>query len=143
MELFEIIKSSISIFSATAFVFMSFSYTIFKIRERSRVKPYSTMALADLQKGIINDDKNFEPIGNTENKPIQVSQPNGIIEIKLPIQNRFRIINRDMNERKLFKPEHIKENIKYGSKPNIEEKNIFNFYGTKEETMHKMKLATR
>ena len=40
MELIEIIKSSLSIFSTTAFVFVTVSYTIFKIKDRSRIKPY-------------------------------------------------------------------------------------------------------
>jgi len=40
MELMEIIKSSLSIFSVVSFVFILTSYTIFKIKDRTRIKPY-------------------------------------------------------------------------------------------------------
>src|ERR1035437_22140 len=143
MELIEIIKSSLSIFSTTAFVFITVSYAIYKIKDRSRTKPYLRVNVQTPLNGIIIDKKDVKTNANMEEKPAEEKQFNRIVLVKLPIQNRFKIINGDKPIEKLNRPEYKKENPMHLLKPDKDKKNIYDFYARTDERMHQLKIAIR
>jgi hypothetical protein len=129
MELIEIIKSSLSIFSTTVLFFIIISYTIYKIKDSSRTKP-------NLKFNVQNPN----PIVNSgigvkievEARPIETMQFNRVLLNKLPIQDRFTIINGNVT---ISKPRNKKEN----SIPSLNA----NFNEMPEERVHKLDLITR
>jgi hypothetical protein len=93
MELIEIIKSSLSIFSTTAFVFITISYTIYKIKDRTRIKPYLGVNVKNTLSRIITENNGGEFNGSIEGKSEEEKQFDRILLFKLPVQNKFTIIN--------------------------------------------------
>jgi hypothetical protein len=123
MELTEVIKSSLSIFSTTAIVFVTISYTIFKIKE-----------VTDEQAG---DKVNIK----TEEKPAEEKQLNKLVLVKLPIQNKFTIVRGEVIVDKLRKSEQEKENSTL--LPNDSKKNIYDIFASPNEKMHRLKVGAR
>jgi len=143
MELIEIIKSSLSIFSTTAFVFITVSYTIFKIKDHSRVKPYLRVDIQNPLSSKLNDKRGVVNNVNMKKKTAEENQFNNMVLVKLPVQNRFKIINGDVTVAKLTKPGNRKENSIHRLKPNDDEKNIYDFFVIPDEKIHKLNLVTR
>lgn len=141
MELIEIIKSSLSIFSTTAFVFFTISYTIFKIKDRSRIKPYLRTEVQEPLTGIPNGQISARVNINMEEKYVEEEQMKKIVLVKLPIQNKFTIIKGDLTADKLDNPEQREENPILI--PNDENKNIYDFFTSPNEKMNKLKLVAR
>ena len=152
MELIEIIKSTLSIFSAVSFVFIVVSYTIFKIKDRTRIKPYLRVNIQspinnmiieeriqeELQHANENWVKNNELISRAQ-KPQEavVNQP-----ARIPLQNRFKIINENKPLDKVTKPEpEVVKEKPQKIKVSKEKKNIYDLYSQTDEKMHKLKLA--
>ena len=143
MALIEIIKSSLSIFSTTAFIFIAVSYTIYKIKDRSRMKPYSKVNRQNPFSGIINDEKGDENNINMKENLTEENRFDRIGLVKLPIQNRFKIINGEVTVEKLFKPGYKKEYPIHKLNTNDGKKNIYGFYEWPNEEINKLKLVTR
>ncbi len=129
MELIDIIIFTLKLFALTATIVVLLSYFIFKVKDRTRVKPY--MRPTKIEPAPIE---------------IKVKDEN---EIPNPVNNRFRILNN--NEPLLqVKPVRI-ENPKHANKFNVieykgsrrlieDEFNIFNYYSNRSfEPMHKIK----
>ena len=93
MELIEIIKSSLSIFSMTAFVFLTISYTIYRIKDHSRVKPYMGVTVKNTFGRMITEQKGAEFNVSMEGKSEEEKQFDRVLLFKLPVQNKFTIIN--------------------------------------------------
>jgi hypothetical protein len=171
MELMEIIKSSLSIFSGISFVFILASYTIFKIKDRSRIKPYLRVNAQSANNNVIIQEpvkaeklnvekRNNAPLQMEANKivvpqpaaPIQQRPLNADInfrpakEFRLPQANeRFRIVKPDtqVQENWWSTPEPILELSNKRIRLNNENRNIYEFYSDTNEKMHKLKLAVR
>jgi hypothetical protein len=141
MELIEIIKSSLSIFSTTTVVFIIISYTIFKIKDRSRIKPYLKFNVQKPIGSIIKDEIGINI--DLEEKPSEEMQFDRIVLNKLPIQDKFTIINGEVIADRLKKLEHKKENSLNRLNPSDGKKNVFGFYAIQNENMDKLKLVTR
>ena len=92
MELIEIIKSSLSIFSMTAFGFVTISYMIYKIKDHTRVKPYLGVNVNSPGR-MITQQKGAEINVSMEGKSEEEKQFDRILLFKLPVQNKFTIIN--------------------------------------------------
>jgi hypothetical protein len=110
MELIEIIKSSLSIFSMTAFIFIIISYTIYKIKDRSRIKPYLGVNVNTTLGRIIAEKRGVEFNVNMEGKPEEVNQFDRFLLDKLPVQNRFTIINGNVSVNKFNSRDNRIEN---------------------------------
>jgi len=143
MALIEIIKSSLSIFSTTAFIFIAVSYTIYKIKDRSRMKPYSKVNRQNPLSSIIDDEKGDENDINMKKNFAEENRFDRIGLVKLPIQNRFTIINGEVTVEKLFKPGYKKEYPIHKLNKNDGKKNIYGFYEMPNEETNKLKLVTR
>jgi len=126
MELTEIIKSSLSIFLTTTFVFIIISYTVYKIKDRSRIKPYLRFNVQRPIEGIIKD----EIIINTdmEDKPSEEMQFGSVVLNKLPIQDKFTIVKGEVIVDRLKKLENTKENLTNRLNTYNDKKNVFDFY---------------
>jgi hypothetical protein len=141
MELIEIIKSSLSIFSTTTFVFVTISYTIYKIKVRSRIKPYLRTDVQEPLNGIAHDQICARVNINMEEKSAEEGQMKKIVFVKLPIQNKFTIINENLTADKLSKPAQRKENSTL--LPNDSKKNIYDIFISPNEKIHKLKVEAR
>ena len=141
MELIEIIKSSLSIFSTTAFVFIIISYTVYKIKDRSRIKPYLRFNVQKPIGGIIKDEIYINI--DMKEKPSEEMQVDRFVLNKLPIQDKFTIINGEIIADILKKLENKKENSINRLNTYDDKKNIFGFYTIPENKMDKLKLVTR
>lgn len=99
MELNEIIKSSLSIFSIATSIILIVSYIIFKLRDRARKK---TLFSVNVQ------------VNKSED---QLEERQGNVLIKLPIQSRFNITNEDRTSDELnyreFKYETPSQTLNY------------------------------
>jgi hypothetical protein len=100
MELIEIIKSSLSIFSTTVLVFMIIAYTIYKIKDSSRAKPYLKFNVQNPITATVNEQTGIKIA--MEERPMET-----ILLNKLPIQEKFTIINGNVT---IGKPRNKKEN---------------------------------
>jgi|CZKP01.1.fsa_nt_gi hypothetical protein len=109
MELIEIIKSSLSIFSTTALVFTIISFTIYKIKDRSRIKPYLRVNIQKPLGGKLNDKLGIKLNINMDEKSAKENQFNSFVLVKLPIQNKFTIINGNVIVDKLNKLKHKRQ----------------------------------
>jgi hypothetical protein len=158
MELIEIIKSSLSIFSAVFFVFIIASYTIFKIKDRTRIKPYLRVNIQNPSNNLIIEEriqegiqlKGKSRINNNADKPVSPSSiPLKPKQVKLSadqparlsLQNRFKIINENRPIEYVFNPEFAQERPNSKIKMKQGEMNIYDHYSQTDEKMHKMKLA--
>ena len=118
MELVEIIKSSFSIFLAVIIFFSSISYTIFKIKNRSRTKLNLDVHLQNNLNGLINSNNGIGNKRNNEDKYFDE-----IVLTKHPVQNRFTIMNEDMAALNSGINEYNNENPTHRLIPNIDYKN--------------------
>jgi len=160
MELMEIIKSSLSIFSAISFVFILTSYTIYKIKDRSRIKPYLRVNMQSNKNDLIIEEivheKKIIPIVQNEEKQlavqlIQSPVQNELLsrqamEIRMPLAHeRFKIVNLPVTaeQNNIFKPNQEILRPTKKIKLNNKNKNIYEFYSESNEKMHKLKLAVR
>jgi hypothetical protein len=142
MELFEIIKSTLSIFSFTAILFITISYTIFKIRDRSRVKPYLKVNAQEPLRVIMNDQKSVNM--NMEYNFEEEEQFDNVVLVKLPVQNKFTIINGNVTVGKLNKAGYKKENSKQTLNSSKESNNnIYDLISNRDEKVHNLKLVAR
>ena len=117
MELIEIIKSTLSIFSTTVLVFMIIAYTIYKIKDSSRVKPYLNFNVQNPINMTINEEAGIKI--TMEERPMET-----VLLNKLPIQDKFTIINGNVT---IGKQRNKKEN----SVPRLfaeDNKKMFDFY---------------
>jgi hypothetical protein len=64
-----------------------------------------------------------------------------IVFVKLPIQNKFTIINENLTADKLSKPAQRKENSTL--LPNDSKKNIYDIFISPNEKIHKLKVEAR
>jgi hypothetical protein len=87
MELTEIIKSTLSIFTVITFIFIIVSYIIYKIKDRTRIKPFLRINSRNLLDDNLVPNNAVKPNDNKKNPK------NGMAPVKLPKQNRFNIIN--------------------------------------------------
>lgn len=135
MELMEVIKSSVSIFSVFTVALVILSYIIFKVKDKTRVKPYERLAGQD---ALLQEQNRLEKIRreqmNMERaRQAGLRQENQILmqpvqrrEAAPIIENRYKIINTP--------------NINNG--PINQPVNIFDLYSRNiNEPMHKMKLS--
>jgi hypothetical protein len=157
MELMEIIKSSLSIFSIVSFVFIITSYTIFKIKDRTRIKPYLRVNMQSpyndiILEEVVHEDK-ISPVETIVVKqPIVNSVPTPLDgdARKIQIHERFKIVNQipavpnnipdpEPEQEQEIKPE-IEKPVK---KIRLKNENlyIYEFYSDTNEKMHKLKLA--
>jgi hypothetical protein len=136
MELIEIIKSSLSIFSTTALLFIAISYTVYKIKDSYKTKPHLRLNVQKSISGIINNE-----IGIDMDKPKEEVRFNGTVLNKLPIQDRFTIFNGEVRLNKSIKQE--KEDSLFGIMSNDEKKNIFDIYTIPDEKMNNLKFVIR
>jgi len=136
MELIEIIKSSLSIFSTTALLFITISYTVYKIKDSSRTKPHLRLNVQKPLSEIINNE-----IGIDMEKPKEEIMFNRTVLNKLPIQDRFTIINGEVIVNKSIKRE--KKDSIHGKKSDDEKKHIFDIYTIPDEEINNLKLVTR
>jgi len=142
MELFEIIKSTLSIFSFTAILFLTISYTIYKIRDRSRVKPYLKVNAQEPVRVKINDQKSVNM--NMEYNFEEEEQFDNVVLVKLPVQNKFTIINGNVTVGKLNKAGYKKENSKQTLNSSKESNNnIYDLISNRDEKVHNLKLVAR
>ena len=141
MELIEIIKSSLSIFSTTAFVFSIISYTVYKIKDRSRIKPYLRFNVQKPIGGIIKDEIGINI--DIEEKSSEEMQFDRVVLNKLPIQDKFTIVNGEVIADILKKLENKKENSINRLNTYDDKKNVFDFYTIPDNKMDKLKLVTR
>jgi hypothetical protein len=93
MELTEIIKSTLSIFSVIAFVYIILSYTIYKIKDRTRIKPNPGVNIRNSIQKNITENKDVELKTNKEEMLLKDNVTGGLVLVKLPNQSRFNIIN--------------------------------------------------
>jgi len=117
MELIEIIKSSLSIFSTTVLVFLIMAYIIYKIKDSSRAKPYLKFNVQNPINATVNEEVGI--IIAIEERPMET-----ILLNKLPIQDKFTIINGNVT---IGKQRNKKEN----SVPRLfaeDNKKMFDFY---------------
>jgi hypothetical protein len=117
MELIEIIKSTLSIFSTTAVVFMIISYTIYKIKDSSRVKPYLKFNVQNPINATVKEGAGIKIA--MEERPMET-----ILLNRLPIQDKFTIINGNVT---IGKQRNRKEN----SEPRLfaeDNKKMFDYY---------------
>jgi hypothetical protein len=117
MELIEIIKSSLSIFSTTVLVFMIITYTIYKIKDSSRVKPYLKINLQNPINATANEEAGIKIA--MEERPMET-----ILLNRLPIQDKFTIINGNVT---IGKQRNNKENSVPRSYSE-ENRKLFDFY---------------
>jgi hypothetical protein len=122
MELIEIIKSTLSIFLITGIVFIATSYIVFRIKDRSRIKPYLRV---------------------NEQKPLGSILHDRIVLAKIPIQNKFTMINEKVVAYNLNKSEYKKENPRYRVIANDDKKNMYDFYPSLDAKTPKLNLVTR
>jgi hypothetical protein len=144
MELMEIIKSSLSIFSAIAFVFILTSYTIYKIKDRTRIKPYLRVNMQNNNHDIIIEENAHNVIPVVMEKKEDKLPSALAVEIKNPqVHERFKIINEVTPIEEKIVPELIPEieKPKKKIKLNNGKKNIYEYYSDTNEEMHKLKLA--
>jgi len=106
MELIEIIKSTLSILSTTTFIFLIISYTIFRIKDRYRIKPYLSVNVQKPLVGILNNKIGKKANIISEEEFAEQNQANKIVFVKLSIQNKFKIINGNVNVGRLNKAEN-------------------------------------
>lgn len=145
MELMEIIKSSLSIFSVISFVFILTSYTIFKIKDRSRIKPYLRVNVQSMYNDYILEESVIEvkkPIPETAVVKENIL-PKEIIDPKIiQVHERFKIVNTNPVEQKYVPdPEREIEKPIRKIKLNSNKLNIYELYSDSNEKMHKLKLA--
>jgi hypothetical protein len=112
MELTEIIKSTLSIFSVIAFVFIILSYSIYKIKDRSRIKPYLGNNVRNSIQEEMSGKKNVDLKANIEESFTKENQTSGLVLVKLPNQSRFNIINVNKSTVKLNTMEPIENSLK-------------------------------
>ena len=147
MELMEIIKSSLSIFSAVSFVFIITSYTIYKIKDRTRIKPYLRVNMQSPYNDFI-----IEEIEQEKTSPVQkmeeIPVPSPIeeeIKFKPQVHERFKIVNVKNTVEQVYVPEpkvEIEKPVRK-IKLNSAKLNIYELYSETNEKMHKLKLAVR
>jgi hypothetical protein len=135
MELIEIIKSTLSIFSTTVLVFLAISYTIYRIKENSRVKPYLKFNVQDALSGKAMEEKGI-PI-RIEERQLATNQFSEIPFTRIPVQDKFTIINGNVIVNKFNRTGSNKEN--YIPRLNVAEgrKNMFDLYITQEKVITK------
>ena len=160
MELMEIIKSSLSIFSTISFVFILTSYTIFKIKDRSRIKPYLRVNMQSNNNDFIleeivqevktstlekNDDKLSAAQLNQSSVEEDIKLKQAVDLKTLKVHERFKIINPKKPVEQVYIPEPKPEIEKPNKRIrlNSDKKNIYEFYSDTNEKMHKLKLAVR
>jgi hypothetical protein len=143
MELIEIIEFSLSIFLIIAIVFITISYTVFKIKDRSRIKPHLRVNVPKPFVGILNDKIDVKVNKNMGKKSIEENQFNKIVLVKLPIQNKFTIINENVAIDNLIKLDFRKENPRYRLNANGEKDNNYDFYASPDAKTPKLKFVTR
>src|ERR1035437_898394 len=141
MELIEIIKSSLSIFSTTAFVFIIISYTVYKIKDRSRIKPYLRFNVQKPIGGIIKDEIGINI--DIEEKPSEEMQFDRVVLNKLPIQDKFTIVNGEVIADILKKLENKKENSIQRLKSSDDNNNIYDLFSYRDEKIHNLKLVAK
>jgi hypothetical protein len=141
MELAEVIKSSLSIFSTTAIVFVTISYTIFKIKGLWRIKPYLSISVQKPSKEVTDEQAGDKVNIKMEEKPAEEKQLNKLVLVKLPIQNKFTIVRGEVIVDKLKKPEQEKEDSTL--LPNDSKKNIYDIFASPNEKMHRLKVGAR
>jgi len=143
MELMEIIKSSLSIFATVSFVFILTAYTIFKIKDRTRIKPYLRVNMQNTYKDIIleevvHQERMVQPVKN------ELIKINPVMAIKLPpVHERFKIVNTPKTVQKIYGPEPTLEIERQARKIKLNNAklNIYSLYSETNEKMHKLKLA--
>lgn len=150
MELMEIIKSSLSIFSAVSFVFIITSYTVYKIKDRTRIKPYlrvnmqsayNDFILEEIVEEIITPAEKKADKQKTDEEDIKLNQS---ADVKMPqVHERFKIVNSIKPVDPKFIPLSASELEKPARKIklNSSKLNIYEFYSDTNEKMHKLKLA--
>ena len=158
MELMQIIKSSLSIFSAISLVFILTSYAIYKIKDRKRIKPYQRVNMQSNKNDLIIDeivnDSKISPAVKVELKQfaVQLNQipvenvlhPRPAMELRKPqAHERFKIVNSQIpaEYRNSYEPVLEIEKPKNKIRLNNEKKNIYDYYSETNEEMHKLKLA--
>ena len=90
MELIDIIKTTISIFSAIVFVSIAISYAIYKIKNRSRIKPYVRLNSDKSIYGIILNSKELELTTNIE-KANAIGNQSKLANYSM--QHKFSLVN--------------------------------------------------
>lgn len=143
MELIEIIEFSLSIFLIIAIIFITISYTVFKIKDRSRIKPHLRVNIQKPFVGILNDKIDVKINKNMGKKSIEENQFNKIVLVKLPIQNKFTIINENVAVDNLIKLDFRKENPRYRLNANGEKDNNYDFYASPDAKTPKLKFVAR
>jgi hypothetical protein len=104
MELSEIIKSTLSIFSVITFVLLLVSYTIYKVKDRTRKKPYLAVNTGNTSCSTMIDKNKLSLRPNLEERFAKENGPIGFVLAELPLHNRFNIINVNKPSVKLNKP---------------------------------------
>jgi hypothetical protein len=148
MELMEIIKSSLSIFSAVSFVFIITSYTVYKIKDRSRIKPYLRVNMQSAYNDFILEEIVEEKITPVEKivenkKAVEEESIKLKQDTDVKVHERFKIVNSIKPVDPKFIPVSASELEKPAKriKLNSAKLNIYELYSDTNEQMHKLKLA--
>jgi hypothetical protein len=95
MELSQIIKLTLSIFTAGMSIFLVISFTFFKIRKHATIKINSDVGSRRGVNTFIETNMSVKNnIHNDINKTEQRPSDN-IVIVRHPVQNRFKILNED------------------------------------------------
>jgi hypothetical protein len=90
MELIDIIQSSVTIFGGGLFLLVISSFIIFKIKDKNRVKPYSTVE----NKTTVQNDKKVQV---NPARPVQVNKAPAVPPVKVVNQTPIYTIPEAQN----------------------------------------------
>lgn len=125
MELMDIIKSSVTLFSGLILGVVFISYIVFKVRDKSRAKPY----------------ENLKPIENYK-KPVikkqEITQRAVNVTFNKVVTPQYQATIRPVNA-----PVHyVKETVHSPLQPTKPRISIYNQYSfNSDEQMHKLRLS--
>lgn len=140
MELIDIIVHSLKLFALTSFIVLIISYTIFKIKDRNRIKPYMVATSPSTPAPIIFEEEQSDIKEVVHEKKVKIEAVDPALERR---RERFKIINRktEMREKTIIDEPVIK--VKAAKKEAAAaDQDIYNLYSENSITpMHKLKLA--
>jgi hypothetical protein len=119
MELIEIIRNSLIIFTIISSIFLGLSYTVYKLKDRKRIKPYER-------------EENFVPpaVLLQGNEPVaQQTYETG------KMSSRFRVLNDEM--RNIKEPAGNRSSVPVQK---VRQNHVISYYSfNKNESMHKLR----
>ncbi len=140
MELIDIIIYVLKLFALSSFILLTLSYMIFKIKDRSRIKPYMVLSTNNS----VNASTRHYKIIPHEEKP-EADKNNPPVK-KLRSTRRYKVINEQTTYRIESESKEDKTPIPEPApvrqqRSTPRKMDVYSFYSTsKFESMHKLKL---